>query len=94
MQNAVLEWDVSRLKEEFEELKQRVEALEKDESRFVSSNASKLKEVLQEMKEHRERLTEYNTSLLDLNNEFSLFKAWKESTEKFFETIRKLLHIK
>ena len=94
MQNAVLEWDVSRLKEEFEELKQRVEALEKDESKFVSSNASKLKEVLQEMKEHREKLIEYNTSLLDLNNEFSLFKAWKESTEQFFETIRKLLHIK
>ena len=93
MQNAVLEWDVSRLKEEFEELKQRVEALEKDESRFVSSNQSKLKEVLQEMKEHREKLIEYNTSLLNLNNDFSLFKAWKESTEKFFETIRKLLHI-
>ena len=72
MQNAVLEWDVSRLKEEFEELKQRVEALEKDESRFVSSNQSKLKEVLQEMKEHREKLIEYNTSLMNLNNDFSL----------------------
>lgn len=86
MQNWILEAQVSKLIEEKEEMKERINELEKLVKQNQKNDVHDIKEMLNSIKE-------FNEKLLDFSNTISVLQKWKEWIDAFIEKIKKILPI-
>ena len=86
MQNPVIDAQVSKLIEENEELKNRINELEKTVQQNQRNDVHDLKEMLIQIKE-------FNEKLLDFSNTIQVLQARKEWIDVIIEKIKKILPI-
>lgn len=86
MNNWILDAQVSKLIEENEELKERINQLEKTVQQNQKNDVHDIKEMLNSIKE-------FNEKLLDLSNTINLLQSRKDWIDKIIEKIKKFLPI-
>lgn len=86
MQNPVIDAQVSKLIEENEELKNRINELEKTVQQNQRNDVHDLKEMLNQIKE-------FNEKLLDFSNTIQALQTRKDWIDKIIEKIKKFLPI-
>lgn len=86
MQNPVIDAQVSKLIEENEELKNRINELEKTVQQNQRNDVHDIKEMLNSIKE-------FNEKLLDFSNTIQVLQARKEWIDAIIEKIKKILPI-
>lgn len=86
MQNPVIDAQVSKLIEENEELKNRINELEKTVQENQRNDVHDLKEMLIQIKE-------FNEKLVDFSNTIQVLQTRKEWIDKIIEKIKKILPI-
>lgn len=86
MNNWILDAQVSKLIEEKEELKERINQLEKTVQQNQKNDVHDIKEMLNSIKE-------FNEKLLDLSNTINVLQTRKDWIDKIIEKIKKFLPI-
>ncbi len=86
MNNWILDAQVSKLIEENEEMKERINQLEKTVQQNQKNDVHDIKEMLNSIKE-------FNEKLLDFSNTIKILQARKDWIDKIIEKIKKFLPI-
>lgn len=86
MNNWILDAQVSKLIEENEDLKERINQLEKTVQQNQKNDVHDIKEMLNSIKE-------FNEKILDFSNTIKILQARKEWIDVIIEKIKKILPI-